>query len=349
MTTYNESEQQFAEIKAHIARLEQDIHQRIFNTQDPQAIGKIGLGSGLGRGWLLGAPGLTVGAEAIKYETELDAEIKLAEEVIPTHYQFIKREDDFWGLSQQAAVVDRITPALSNTTQQQPKKPNVDLQKYVGLTTLSIGGLFAGIYLLPTIGVNVGVLVSGVLGAAAGLGLGVGITALSQTKKQQPAAINAAVNKDYSFEIPEEYLPALLSLPVDFGRQLTAHFEHRAKDIRTAINHAHAINNQQAESMIANHLDQLADDWQQIWATAANPDDFRAGIEQYLDRQYQIEREEFLNAARSMKREQYLPSTKRNNLLFAKKSAALPEYLPEQDMLQELHNLKSAVLKFKPS
>jgi hypothetical protein len=342
MTSFTESIAEFKQIQEEVNSLGQDVYTKIFAHSPTTAASKIGLSSGLGKGWLLGAPALELEQMMYQYDSDVYAELKLAEDVIPEHYQFIKREDNFWGIS--ANIDLQLSDSdLSNQLSKPIIYTSDIFQEYIGVITLTIsGGL-----LVPLIGAGLGlfsfnIFIAGCIGGVIGATIGLGVR-----KYYSPKDNNYTVDEDFAFELPVTVADALQKIDPELEQKLTKHFQRRAAEINVALVHARKIQNTGAIAVLDDDLMQLRNEIQQIIARAQTPTQLRQELDQYLYRRYVIDREAFLDAARSVKINNSNLATKNKPMVFTPKAENMSYHVHEQDVIEELHELKSVTRRIK--
>jgi hypothetical protein len=222
---------------------------QVFKTQNAATSCKIGLGSGLGCGWLLGKPSMS-----------------------PEDYRFIRSEDTYWDLNfgfKFSLPAENIKPSVLSRIIQVVRKLIKPIK--------------------PT---------------------------LYQT--------NALLSLD--------------RLSPGFGAQLATYFQHRANEIKHAIEHAIAINNREAADLIQKDLSKLEQDWHDFLDVADKPEVFCALVDQYLDSRYKTEREQYLATTQTIKNCFFELSKSSGNIRLDS-----VDDIPEQRSIQQLHALKSTL------
>lgn len=135
----------------------------------------------------------------------------------------------------------------------------------------------------------------------------------------------------YVFTVPDRLMMDMEKMAPGFGAKLAAHFQRRANDIHIAIEQANKINDSAAADLIIRDLDQLESEWLRIMRSVHSPEEFCTVVDLYLTTRYAIEREQYIEIARDLRRQPYIEQ-ERKVLLF--------EYQHEREEIQELHNLK---------
>ncbi len=135
----------------------------------------------------------------------------------------------------------------------------------------------------------------------------------------------------YVFTVPDRLMMDMEKIAPGFGAKLAAHFQRRANDIHIAIEQANNINDSAAADLIIRDLDQLESEWLRIMRSVHSPEEFCTVVDLYLTTRYAVEREQYIEIARDLRRQPYIEQ-ERKVLLF--------EYQHEREEIQELHNLK---------
>jgi hypothetical protein len=144
---------------------------------------------------------------------------------------------------------------------------------------------------------------------------------------------------------------------VQLGRDLVAHFERRAAEIQRMIDEVRSETTSaytaSAMGEINSKLDMLETDWASIKDAAKSPETFLQEVEQYLEKTFKIEQNEYLQAAKVRKAQGYDFTKERKTMSFDDKvfDIKLPEksvdYAHKQKAIEELLELKQKFSKFK--